>query len=157
MNPVAIWHVSFMALFTALAWPDLLHTGQSYSAVEKHNAFAVILSTNGRALHLTETRFLRTLSLVITFCLVLTQCCLWVRMRSNVMTRYIGKSVCSRSFSSNSTFNFRLVFSSTFVIFCWTIIIKQWRVYSSINVLGAKYGNYNQFSPLFFISVHFLV
>lgn len=37
-------HVLFRGALTSLAWPDLSHTGHVYSAVDKHNASAVILS-----------------------------------------------------------------------------------------------------------------
>lgn len=72
-HPIIIRPASFMAISTFLVCTEFLHTGQAYSAVEKHSAIADIRNVSGSATHLSPTNFRIIPFLVFTFFCVFSQ------------------------------------------------------------------------------------
>ena len=90
-QPVIIRQVSISVASSLFAWVERSHTGQAFSAADKHSARADDLSVVGVAPHFEFLSLRVMLFLVPTFFLVFSICALYDTVRSSVTPRYTGR------------------------------------------------------------------
>ena len=110
IHPVTIRNVSCKTTSTSFLCAECSHTGQQYSAVEKHSAIIVVRSVLAFAPQLVTFSLRSRLFCVDTFWRVFSQWLLYIRERSNNTPKYTGLSTCSSFIPFHDTFSFTLAY-----------------------------------------------
>ena len=107
---MTIRNVSCKTTSTSLLCAERSHTGQQYSAVEKHSAITVVRSVLAFTPQLVPVSLRSRLFHVNTFWWIFSQWLLYVRERSNNTPKYTGLSTCSSFTPFHDTFSFTLAY-----------------------------------------------